>query len=337
MKSLVARGLAKALKYFPGSKTYNLHCFGCDSPQVISAMDHHSPSPLQAQTCVLKMHDKCENCLKKVKRMLQKINGVHSINIDADEGKVVVSSTIDPHQFISMLARAGKRAEILSVSSAKPQAPQPAMMNSHKKMQYLTPDQIASLMDSGINKRSKLAQFQEFAKNPRLKQVELNQSMNIKMMFKDSDKFGSSSSSSVGDNRHIVEINNMDDHVQNQGPDSSSQVQEQNGDAYESATSMLPPPTPEPTPPSPSLKLKNPCGGYGEGSSSSVHCFHDRPQVEFACSSGGPFSIKYMEEPVASRSILLLPSTTSSLCSPLCSTAKLLSSATSISGNPPAL
>ncbi|XWS76431.1 hypothetical protein CRYUN_Cryun01aG0175600 [Craigia yunnanensis] len=72
-----------------------------------------------------------------VKKTLQKIHGVHSINIDADEGKVAVSSTVDPHLFIAMLVRAGQKTELL-LEPAKPQAMNNLNQVEHqgKKMQF---------------------------------------------------------------------------------------------------------------------------------------------------------------------------------------------------------
>ncbi|KAL5860272.1 hypothetical protein ACOSQ4_001568 [Xanthoceras sorbifolium] len=63
-------------------------------------------NPVAAKTCVLKMQLKCETCQKKVKKVMQKIHGVHSISIDANDGTAAVSSTVDPHLLIAMLAKA---------------------------------------------------------------------------------------------------------------------------------------------------------------------------------------------------------------------------------------
>ncbi|CAA6669023.1 unnamed protein product [Spirodela intermedia] len=51
---------------------------------------------LKTQTCVLKVNIHCEGCKQKVKKLLQKIDGVYTIAIDLDQGKVTVSGDVEP-------------------------------------------------------------------------------------------------------------------------------------------------------------------------------------------------------------------------------------------------
>ncbi|KAK7284329.1 hypothetical protein RJT34_19074 [Clitoria ternatea] len=69
---------------------------------------------LKIQSCVLKVniHCRCEGCEQKVKKLLQKIDGVYSVSVDAEQGKVVVAGDVDPAKLVKKLKRAGKHAEI---------------------------------------------------------------------------------------------------------------------------------------------------------------------------------------------------------------------------------
>ncbi|POO02276.1 Heavy metal-associated domain containing protein [Trema orientale] len=67
---------------------------------------------LKIQKCVLKVNIHCDGCKAKVKKILQKIDGVFTIDIDADQGKVTVSGTADPAIIIKKLAKSGKHAEL---------------------------------------------------------------------------------------------------------------------------------------------------------------------------------------------------------------------------------
>ncbi|XP_022878801.1 heavy metal-associated isoprenylated plant protein 33-like [Olea europaea var. sylvestris] len=67
---------------------------------------------LKIQTCVLKVNVHCDGCKHKVKKILQKIEGVYTTNIDAEQGKVTVSGNVDPTTLIKKLAKRGKYAEL---------------------------------------------------------------------------------------------------------------------------------------------------------------------------------------------------------------------------------
>ncbi|KAG6520973.1 hypothetical protein ZIOFF_018038 [Zingiber officinale] len=79
-------------------------------------------------TCTLKVNIHCDGCKKKVKKLLHKIEGVYTTNIDAEQGKVSVSGNVDPATLIKKLAKAGKHAELLGAgngSNKEAQKPQP--------------------------------------------------------------------------------------------------------------------------------------------------------------------------------------------------------------------
>ncbi|CAA3025523.1 heavy metal-associated isoprenylated plant 32 [Olea europaea subsp. europaea] len=67
---------------------------------------------LKIQTCVLRVNIHCDGCKHKVKKKLQKIEGVYSVKIDVDQGKVTVSGNVDPATLIKKLDKAGKHAEL---------------------------------------------------------------------------------------------------------------------------------------------------------------------------------------------------------------------------------
>ncbi|ESW26120.1 hypothetical protein PHAVU_003G092500 [Phaseolus vulgaris] len=67
---------------------------------------------LKIQKCVLKVNIHCDGCRQKVKKILQKIDGVFTTQIDAEQGKVTVSGNVDPNLLIKKLAKSGKHAEL---------------------------------------------------------------------------------------------------------------------------------------------------------------------------------------------------------------------------------
>lgn len=69
---------------------------------------------LKIQTCVLKVNIHCDGCKQKVKKLLQRIEGVYQVQIDADQQKVTVSGSVDSATLIKKLVRAGKHAELWS-------------------------------------------------------------------------------------------------------------------------------------------------------------------------------------------------------------------------------
>ncbi|KAG0476819.1 hypothetical protein HPP92_013660 [Vanilla planifolia] len=68
---------------------------------------------LNLQTCVLKVNIHCDGCKLKVKKLLQKVDGVFHISIDAEKGIATVSGDADPVSLVKKLHKAGKHAELL--------------------------------------------------------------------------------------------------------------------------------------------------------------------------------------------------------------------------------
>ncbi|KAL6007443.1 hypothetical protein ACLOJK_032940 [Asimina triloba] len=95
---------------------------------------------LKIQTCVLKVNLHCDGCKQKVKKLLQKIEGVYTVNIDAEQQKVTVSGNVDSAVLIKKLVRAGKHAEFWS----------PQKSNQNKK-----PQQAQCIKDEKNSKEQK--------------------------------------------------------------------------------------------------------------------------------------------------------------------------------------
>lgn len=72
---------------------------------------------LKIQTCVLKVNIHCDGCKQKVKKLLQRIEGVYTVNIDAEQQRVTVSGSVDSGTLIKKLVKAGKHAELWSQKS----------------------------------------------------------------------------------------------------------------------------------------------------------------------------------------------------------------------------
>ncbi|CAH9114669.1 unnamed protein product [Cuscuta europaea] len=69
---------------------------------------------LKIQTCVLRVNIHCDGCKQKVKKILQKIEGVYQVNIDNEQQKVTVCGSVDAPKLIKKLISSGKHAELWS-------------------------------------------------------------------------------------------------------------------------------------------------------------------------------------------------------------------------------
>ncbi|KAK9272733.1 hypothetical protein L1049_003110 [Liquidambar formosana] len=136
----------------------------------------------------------CEGCQKKVQKVLQKIHGVYSINIDAEQGKVTVSGTVDPYILIMMLAKAGKKAQLLLDQRPPPPAPAPTSpAHNPNQLEFMFENMLVAPHPEPappvgpIQQKSSggpFAQLQQLAQFKRLKHLEFTQSRGIKMTFR---------------------------------------------------------------------------------------------------------------------------------------------------------
>ncbi|CAN8304365.1 unnamed protein product [Cochlearia groenlandica] len=81
---------------------------------------------LKIQTFSLKVNIHCEGCNQKVKKLLQKIEGVYHVKVEQEQQKVTVSGSVDSDTLIKKLVKAGKHAELWSHNTnPNPQNPKP--------------------------------------------------------------------------------------------------------------------------------------------------------------------------------------------------------------------
>ncbi|XP_062105026.1 heavy metal-associated isoprenylated plant protein 36-like [Humulus lupulus] len=76
----------------------------------ISAQE--ASEPLKYKTWDLRVSIHCEGCKRKVKKTLQKIDGVYTTIIDSQQQRVTVTGNVDVQLLIKKLIKTGKRAEI---------------------------------------------------------------------------------------------------------------------------------------------------------------------------------------------------------------------------------
>ncbi|GMI64504.1 hypothetical protein HRI_000119700 [Hibiscus trionum] len=91
---------------------------------------------MKIQTCVLKVNIHCDGCKHKVKKTLQKIEGVFKTTIDSEQGKVTVLGNVNPDVLFKKLAKSGKHAELWG-SSKSTNNNQTHLANQFKNMQIL--------------------------------------------------------------------------------------------------------------------------------------------------------------------------------------------------------
>ncbi|WOG87929.1 hypothetical protein DCAR_0207162 [Daucus carota subsp. sativus] len=62
-------------------------------------------------TVVLKVGMSCQGCVGAVKRVLGKMEGVESFDIDIDQQKVTVKGNVQPDAVFQTVAKTGKKTE----------------------------------------------------------------------------------------------------------------------------------------------------------------------------------------------------------------------------------
>lgn len=67
---------------------------------------------LKLKTHLLKVNIHCDGCKLRVKRLLHRIQGVLSVEVDVEKQKVTVQANVDSSTLIKKLRRAGKHAEV---------------------------------------------------------------------------------------------------------------------------------------------------------------------------------------------------------------------------------
>ncbi|CAD5177570.1 unnamed protein product [Musa acuminata subsp. malaccensis] len=73
------------------------------------ASEISSPSAPMAETVVLKVGMSCEGCVGAVKRVLTKMEGVESFDVDLKEQKVTVKGNVKPEAVLQTVSKTGKK------------------------------------------------------------------------------------------------------------------------------------------------------------------------------------------------------------------------------------
>nr|GMD13045.1 heavy metal-associated isoprenylated plant protein 36 [Ipomoea batatas] len=90
---------------------------------------------LKYKTWVLKIFIHCEGCKKKVKKILQSIDGVYGTTIDAQQHKVSFTGNVDPETVIKKLVKMGKHAEVWQEEEFGNQEKKPSKSKKNKSQQ----------------------------------------------------------------------------------------------------------------------------------------------------------------------------------------------------------
>ncbi|KAG0500119.1 hypothetical protein HPP92_000191 [Vanilla planifolia] len=114
MDSQVEREETSFISLCPCNKIPVLFSYCSSAREMTKAEDFKL---LKVQTIVLKVNIHCNGCKNKVKKLLQRIDGVYKVSIDSESQKVTVSGNVDPAFLIKRLVRSGKHAELFDQKS----------------------------------------------------------------------------------------------------------------------------------------------------------------------------------------------------------------------------
>ncbi|XP_057786369.1 heavy metal-associated isoprenylated plant protein 37-like [Salvia miltiorrhiza] len=98
-------------------------------------------------TCFLKVNIHCDGCKQKVKKILQRIEGVYHVSIDAEQQKVSISGSVGSATLIKKLVRAGKHAELWSEKGNQNQKQKSPSKEDSKSNKGQKPKNLESLKD----------------------------------------------------------------------------------------------------------------------------------------------------------------------------------------------
>nr|XP_009772446.1 PREDICTED: uncharacterized protein LOC104222828 isoform X1 [Nicotiana sylvestris] len=128
-------------------------------------------SLVSPNTFALKLKLHCKDCERKVRNLLLKIQGVHSVKIDEKLGNVIISGTVDPATILTVLEKLGRKAEILWEQGT------PSMNNSAENVQIITQSKVIN----PLNDPDIMAQLEQLSGIPGLQTVEITKT--IKLTF----------------------------------------------------------------------------------------------------------------------------------------------------------
>ncbi|KAJ1699402.1 hypothetical protein LUZ63_007914 [Rhynchospora breviuscula] len=124
-------------------------------------MAEAGPEALQYKTLFLKVSIHCEGCKKKVRRVLQNMDGVYKVEIDSLQHKVAVTGSVDHDMLIRRLNKCGKQASIWPEAKKPGGDQKPTSSNDTKSK------------NNESNSKPKDKEPKENSENPKEKQPEL--------------------------------------------------------------------------------------------------------------------------------------------------------------------
>lgn len=127
-------------------------------------------SLVSPNTFALKLKLHCKDCERKVRNLLLKIQGVHSVKIDEKLGNVVISGTVDPATILNVLEKLGRKAEILWEQGTP-------VNNSAKNVQIITQSKVIN----PLNDPDIMTQLEQLSGIPGLQTIEVTKT--IKLTF----------------------------------------------------------------------------------------------------------------------------------------------------------
>lgn len=87
----------------------------------------------ESKTWVLKVSIHCEGCKKKVRKILQRINGVDTIEINSQKNQAIVTGNVEAETLIRKLLKSGKHSELWPTEK-KPENPKPKNNTNNEKI-----------------------------------------------------------------------------------------------------------------------------------------------------------------------------------------------------------
>ncbi|KAL3521090.1 hypothetical protein ACH5RR_019239 [Cinchona calisaya] len=147
----------------------------------ISRTMAYSQLPLVAPSSfILKLKIHCSKCENKLKRMILKVQGVHSVNIDAKQGTVTISGTVEPSTIMKWLEGLGRKAELLWEQNHSSSSSSSTIDGQHN-LQIIAE---SKMVDERFNDPNVVAQLQQLSGIKGLKNVEIAYFKTIKLTFK---------------------------------------------------------------------------------------------------------------------------------------------------------
>ncbi|OVA04300.1 Heavy metal-associated domain [Macleaya cordata] len=98
-----------------------------------AAAAEEASEPLNYKTWVLKVSIHCEGCKRKVKKILQSIDGIYDIKIDSKQHRVTVIGNVNGETLVKKLSKSGKHAELLPQKAEKKEKNQEKVKNNEKQ------------------------------------------------------------------------------------------------------------------------------------------------------------------------------------------------------------